>query len=99
MMELSRFASAPVRRKLFVCALSYLAGIYLAELSVIPDLEILILCVLFLTLSVLRLRHRKSALIFAATLFFFVGNWRAGYQLRVEDIATAPGVLIEGTVS
>ena len=99
MMELSRFASAPVRRKLFVCALSYLAGIYLAELSVIPDLEILIFCVLFLTLSVLRLRHRKSALIFTVALFLILGNWRAGQQLQVKDVATSPGVLIEGTVS
>ncbi len=89
----------PVRRVLMAVTLSYLAGIMLAAIMVIPGRYSVLLSMFILASGVMRLKHRKSMLFFVMALMLLLGNGRAGYEMNRRDMPTAPGVMIEGTIS
>jgi hypothetical protein len=53
----------PVRRKLMAATLAYLSGIFLATVTVFPNICIAALSMLLFLLGVLRLAKRKSVLL------------------------------------
>ena len=89
----------PVRRKLLVGSMAYLAGIYAAQAVCFSEGIIYILCALLLCAASYQLRHRKRALPFMLCLLFLMGNGLAGHELSIRDEATNPGVMITGTVT
>ena len=79
--------------------LAYLAGILLVAYLVIPKGYFVLLSMFILALGVMRLKRRKSMLFFVLAFMLLLGNVRAGYENGRRDLPTAPGVIIEGTVS
>ena len=97
--EKQRLFLLPVRRRLMAAALAYLAGIFLATVFVLPWEYYALLSALICVFGLIRLKRRKSVLFFVAVFFLLMGNWRAGLELGLRDMPTAPGVMLEGTIS
>ena len=98
-MKMQRYAvNVPVRRKLFACSAAYLCGIYAARAAKLPVLFYGLAGVLFLAAGILRLKQRKSALVFVMAALMMLGGLRITGQLRIRDSATLPGTAIAGTV-
>lgn len=79
--------------------LAYLTGIGLSVFAVIPKGYFVLLSMFLLVSGVIRLKQRKSMLFFAMAFMLMLGNMRAGYEMQRRDAPTAPGVMLEGTIS
>lgn len=89
----------PVRRKLALAALAYLAGIYAAVYAQLSPIWIMMLCAFLLGWAAWRLARRKSALLCIMGILLLAGNCRAGLELSLRDVPTRPGVQITGCVA
>lgn len=89
----------PVRRKLMVITVSYLAGVLLTPVCTIPAWLLFALCAPAILSALMCRRYRRSVLFCVAVCFFLMGNMLAGWRLGVRDKPTQPGVSISGTVS
>ena len=89
----------PVRRKLALAALAYLAGIYAAVYAQLSPIWIMMLCAFLLGWAAWRLAQRKSALLCIMGILLLAGNCRAGLELSLRDMPTRPGVQITGRVA
>ena len=88
----------PVRRRLMAATVAYLLGIFLTEITLLPETALIILCAFSLAWGAVRLLRRKRALFCLLACMLLLGNLRAGSALRQRDLPTQPGVHIEGTV-
>ncbi len=98
-MEEGRVLFCPVRRKLMVITVSYLAGVLFTPVCIIPAWLLFILCALAMLSALMCRRYRRSALFCVVVCVFLMGNMLAGRQLSVRDKPTQPGAAISGTVS
>ncbi len=89
----------PVRRRLALLAIAYLAGIYPAVCFVLPATLTMVLCAFLLGWAAWRLARRKSALLCIMGIFLLAGNCRAGQELAIRDQPTLPGVQITGRIA
>lgn len=97
--EKKRLFLWPVRRILMAITAAYLSGILLSAIAVFPQGYFAHLSILVLALSLIRMKQRKSMLFFIMCFMLLLGNVHAGNEVNKRDVPTAPGVLIEGTVS
>ena len=89
----------PIRRVLMAVTLSYLAGILLATIIVLPKGIFALLSMLVFALVWFRLKRRKSVLFFVWVFALFLGNIHAGHELYKRDLPTEPGVQLSGFIS
>lgn len=89
----------PVRRRLAVAAIFWLAGTALGTRCACPVWMALVLCALLAFATALCRRRRRSAFLFALLAALLTGNTWAGVRLGTRDAATAPGAELRGTVS
>lgn len=89
----------PVRRKLALAVIAWLAGIAAAQAGTAPIHIAGILCALLLGIGIHRRAHRQSALFFVMMIFFLAGNVHAGRQLGLRDMPTDGKAELTGTVA
>lgn len=94
-----RFGRETCRRKLAAACAAYLAGVWLTGVFCAPAAWIVMLCALFSGLGMLCRVRGRSAFFCVLALIVLLGHGRAARELSVHDAATAPGVLLTGTVS
>lgn len=91
-------AAARIRRRLFLCALACVAGVYASTLA--PHLFALAaaLCAAFALAGTLFARRLSGAFFCRAAAFFCIGFALAGHVLCVRDVPTQPGARLSGRV-
>lgn len=89
----------PVRRKLALAILAWLAGIAAAQLGTASAPVTGMLCALLLGFGVHRRAHRRSALFCAMGMLFLMGNAYAARQFARCDRPTQGKAELSGTVA
>ena len=89
----------PVRRKLALAIVAWLAGIAAAQFVSLPIQIVIIFSALLLFLGVNRRRHRQSALLFVMGIMLLLGNAHAAHQLGWRDTPTDGKAELTGTVA
>lgn len=88
----------PVRRRLALATLAWLAGIGMAGIWACPAAAGLPACALLALGGAACLARRRSALLCFSAAMLLAGNMAAGSQLAMRDEPTPPGTAFSGTV-
>ncbi|MCI6374271.1 MAG: DNA internalization-related competence protein ComEC/Rec2 [Clostridiales bacterium] len=98
-MERWRVCLFPVRRRLALAAIFWLAGVALGTRFACPVLMALVLCALLALAAVLCRRRRRSALFVVLLTAMLLGSTWTGIRIGRHDAATSPGAELSGTVA
>ena len=98
-MERWRVCLFPVRRRLALAAIFWLAGVALGTRFACPVLMALVLCALLALAAVLCRRRRRSAFFVVLLTALLLGNTWTGIRIGRRDAATSPGAELSGTVA